>query len=117
MQADALGQCRAKLGDALAQQAAVVGEERRLPDAFGQGRQRLAADQQLAPGGGELRHWRVARRAGRGLLGIHRRLRHVGSAALRAWADHSVDNSLRSILPFGLRGSGPTRTAMPAGTM
>ncbi len=117
VQANAGGQRRAKLVDTPAQQGSVIREERRLADALGQRRQRLAADEQLAAGAGELRHRGVARRGGRDLLGIHQRLRHVGSAALPAWATHSVDNSLRSILPFGLRGSGPTRTAMPAGTM
>ena len=101
------------------QEAAVVGIKRRLSDPLRQQGQRLPADDQLAVLHAELRHWCVHRRSfwdnGCGLggfehgrrLGMWLREYVVSGAQAERFSSQAVDSALRSILPFGLRGSGP----------
>ena len=104
---DACRQGRPQLGHAAGQELAVVGVEGGLADPVDQALEGDAADQQLAAGARELVHGRM----GRLFAGVH-----VHGATL--WVcSNSVDRVLRSILPLGLRGSGPSRSSMTLGTM
>ena len=103
---DAGGQRGPQLGDAAGQERPVVGVERRLADPVDEALEGDAADQQLAAGALELVH------------GGMDRFFAGGGGHWAPWACwNSVDRVLRSILPLGLRGSGPSRSAMVLGTM
>ena len=104
---DACRQRRPQLGHAAGQELPVVGVEGGLADPVDQALEGDAADQQFTAGARELVHGRVD-----GFFaGVH-----VHCATL--WVcSNSVDRVLRSILPLGLRGSGPSRSSMTLGTM
>ena len=116
VQLDGLGEGSAQLGNALNQQLPVIGIERCLADLCSEAFQRHATDQQLTGDCLKLAHRRVNRK--RAFRKRHR-YKPLGNWQLQLafFSTHSVDSVLRSIFPFGLRGNGPMRTSIPAGTM
>ena len=91
-------------GHARRDQGAVIRIEGRAADPLGQARQGDAAYQQFAAGDGKL------------LLRCVDGFVHA-EVGLSKRSRKAARNSLRSILPFGLRGKGSARSAMWAGTM
>ena len=128
VQLDGRRQRLPQLGRAGGEQRAVVGVERRAADALGEARQRQAADLQLAAGDRKALHRRMhgqhpAQRFGK----VHQSAPAVAAAAGAALGAgppggcpacrRAATIALRSILPFGLRGSGPCIISIAAGTM
>src|SRR3954468_1610346 len=105
MDVDLAREVAAQKLDALADEPPVVGVERRAPDAPRELGQRDPADREAIVQHRELIHRRVDRACG-----------PVHAVASNSPAN-SCARSLRSILPFGLRGRLPFRSTIRAGTM